>query len=153
MVSGASRDALVGVLGVVIIVGRSRLLLLTLFISVLIDCAPSKSLEPIPKLMLFLLSPFPNKPPRPIPLLDSFMDALSGLFGGLAPFLLEPTVKTSLILAPGETPRLLLSSAILRDLSLLLGSIVAACLGARFEDKDKALVDAGNVVDFWYCGF
>lgn len=67
-------------------------------------------------------------------------------------FLREPTVKTSFILAPGETPRLLLPSDVLSDLPPSLESIVAACWGARFEDRDVALVVVGRVYDFWYCG-
>lgn len=67
-------------------------------------------------------------------------------------FLREPTVKTSFILAPGETPRLLLPFDVLFDLPPSLVSIVAAWWGARFKDEDVVLVVTGRVYDFWYCG-
>ena len=146
VVAGVSRESLVGGLGVVLMAGRSRLLLLALPRSVLLLKKASDSCDPDPMFTVFLLSPVPNNPPRGFPLPEDLADARSGLFGGLVLFFRdEPTAKTSLIRAPGETPRLLLPSGVPRDKSLLMGSAVEACRGARFVDEDVVLCVVGNV--------
>lgn len=145
-VSGASNEALGGVLGAVTIVGISRMLVVGLFGLESNDWTLSDAFEGLPRLTLPHLS-FLNSAPRAFPSVD-FADARSGLFGGLMSFLLDPIVKTSLILAPGETPRLLLPSTALRDLPPSLVSIVAACWGARSEAEDCVLSVGGKVLDF-----
>lgn len=150
-VAGASKEVLVGVLGAVTIVGMSRMLVVGLLGLVSNDWTLSEVFEGLPRLALPHLS-FLNKAPRAFPSVDS-TNPRSGLFGGLTSFFWGPMVKTSLILAPGETPRLLLPSAALRDLPPSLLSIVAACWGARSEVRDCVLAVAGKVSDLWYCGF
>lgn len=150
-VAGASKEVLVGVLGAVTIVGMSRMLVVGLLGLVSNDWTLSEVFEGLPRLALPHLS-FLNKAPRAFPSVDS-TNPRSGLFGGLTSFFWGPMVKTSLILALGETPRLLLPSAALRDLPPSLLSIVAACWGARSEVRDCVLAVAGKVSDLWYCGF
>ena len=60
-------------------------------------------------------------------------------------------MKTSLIFAPGETPRLLFPSATLRVLPSR-ESMVAACCGARFDGKTEEPFGAAKVLDFVYLG-
>lgn len=150
-VSGASSEALVGVFGVVRIAGRSGTLEVGLLVLAFAICVLSRALF-LPALILPLFSLLKNVPnPFPFPMLSVATDALSGLFGGLAFFFLDPIEKTSLILAPGETPLLLLrSSAALRDFPPSLRSIVAACWGARFRDGVLLVAEAENVFDLWY---
>lgn len=124
-VCGGSSEALVGVLGVVTMVGRSRTLAEGLCRFEATDSLLSEALEDLPRLILFLLSLL-NKAWRAFPLPEDITDARSGLFGGLESFFLDPTVNTSFILAPGETPRLLLPSLVLRVLPPSLVSIVGA---------------------------
>lgn len=146
-VSGGSSEALVGVLGVVTIVGISRTLAEGLCKLEATDSLLSEALEDLPKLMLFLLSLL-NKAWRAFPLPEDISDGRSGLFGGLESFFLDPTVNTSFILVPGETPRVLLPSLVLRVLPPSLESIVAAWFGARFVVEDVVLPVTGSVADF-----
>lgn len=141
---GASRPALVGVLGVVTIVGSSLVLEVGLLGLESMDCVLSEAFVDLPKLILPLLSLL-NSAPRAPP---DFTELRSGLFGGLLLSFFAPVLKTSLILAPGETPLLLLPSAVLRVLPPSLVSIVAACWGARFDDKEGVLVVSGSVLLF-----
>lgn len=83
-----------------------------------------------------------------MPLPEDTTDARSGLFGGLESFFLDPTVNTSFILVPGETPRFLLPSRRLSFLSPSLEAIVAALSGARFADDDGVLPFTGSVAAF-----
>lgn len=135
---GATRAILVGVFGVVTMMGKSRVGLLGLES---IDCMLSEAFEDLPKFTLPLLSLL-NNAPRVLP---DFVELRSGLFGGLLLSFFDPMVNTSLILAPGETPRLLLPSAVPRVLPPSLVSIVAAYWGARVELKEGVLVEIGNV--------
>ena len=113
-VSGASIPALEGVCGAVLSAGRSPLLEVVLFEgSVLSDCKLSDAVEPFPKFILLRFM-YPDRPLPLSPLPSMLIFDLLGLFGGLLPFLRDPTVNTSLILAPGETPRLLDRSDVLR---------------------------------------
>lgn len=102
-----------GVFGAVMILGRSPMLAVGLFgLASLV----------LSGFTLPLLS-LPNNAPIPFPFVSESADTRSGLFGGLEFFFLE---KTSLIFAPGETPRLLLPSATPRDRPSLV-SMVEAC--------------------------
>lgn len=127
VVSGASSPALVGVLGDVAIEGNSRTPIYGLFVgSTLIDGGESELPGLFEVLWLFLLVSLLIRSPRAPPSPEGFMEARSGLFGGLAPFFRDPGVKTSFIRAPGETPRLLLPPAALSDVSIFPLSRVAA---------------------------
>lgn len=100
--------------------GRSRELDAVLFDgSVLKDCTLSEALKLVPASAPFRLlesaSPFVS--------LFGVIVTLTGLLGGLSPFLRDPDEKISLILAPGDTPRVLELLEDLSDLSPL--SVVA----------------------------
>lgn len=133
--------------------GSSRLLMLGVFVSDFAGCivdGVSDILEPLLELTLFLFSPVPNKAPNEFPVPDGFVDARSGLLGGLS-FLRDPDVNTSLILVPGDIPRLFLEAAVsagLSNVSLCRESNVVACCGARFVPGGRLLLATGNVVDF-----
>lgn len=152
MVRGASSVEL-GVWGDVITDKSSWLLVLGLFVSEsagrAVEVMP-ESLEPRLERTVFPLSPAPKKAPNVFPLLDGFMDARSGLRGGLS-FFRDPDVKTSLILVPGDIPRPVFEaadSARLSNGSLCRESNVVACCGARFVPVGRLLFAMGNVVDF-----
>lgn len=128
-------------------VGRSRVLSFGLLGLVSIDCVLSEAFEDLPNFILPLLSLL-NSAPRAPPLPRDFKELRSGLFGGLLLFFFDPIANTSLTLAPGETPLLLLPSAVLSVLPPSLVSIVAACWGARLEAREGVLVVVGNVLLF-----
>ena len=102
------------------------------------------------ELTLLLLSPDPNKLPNGFPFPDDFRDARSGLLGGLS-FLRDPDVNTSLILVPGDIPRLFLEAAVsaeVSNVSRCRDSNEVACCGARFVPGGRLLLAMGIVVDF-----
>ena len=89
-----------------------------------------------------------NIPVNALPLLEDFIEALSGLVLGLVPFFLKDGVNTSFILVAGETSRdpLPPASAESNCDSTCDDSNVAACRGARLVSRDVLLAVTGKVV-------
>ena len=108
----------------------------------------SETLEALRELRLL-----ENIPLSVFPVVDDFMEALSGLVLGLAPFFRKDGVKTSFILAAGETSLDLPPpvSAERNCDSPCDASNVAACRDARFVSRDVLLAATGKVVDL-NCG-
>ena len=105
VVNGVWRPALVGVLGVVLIGGRSLATALELLILFRADWEGTPFIcDCRGRLLLFCLS-VATMLPRGSPLSVDITEARSGLWGGLSAFFLELDLKTSLIRLAGETPR------------------------------------------------
>ena len=138
---GVCRDALIGVLGILLSEAMLRFVGSWRSNKSCVGCdsigCTSEDFEALRELKLMLFSPSCSSPPR-FPFSIDFTDAIPGLTGGVVPLSREPLLKTSLILVPGEMLLLEASG----------DSSVEACLGARFIVELVALPDTGNVADF-----
>lgn len=137
VVSGVSRPGLIGARGTVLIGGSSFAAELGFEVSLGGDRGGFEGTCESFRTLLFCRSAtsmLPNVFPLPV----ETIEALSGLTGGLSALFLDLDLKTSLIRAPGETPRpSLVDSASFVSIEMLGGTcpIVAACCGPRLDGK------------------
>ena len=107
IVSGVPSPGLAGVFGVIIILGGSRppVSVLLVGLATLLEGTVAETSDPSITLILFALLPFLGNSKRLLQTSDACDERL-GLFGGLPGLLRDVPVRTSLILAPGDIPRL-----------------------------------------------
>lgn len=150
--SGVSRPGLTGVRGTVLIGGSSFVAVLSFGVSFGIDwdgfegaCESFRT--------LLLCRSATSMLPKVFPLPAETIEALSGLTGGLSALFLDLDLKTSLMRAPGETPRPSLvdsASFASREISGGICPIVAACCGTTLDGKEGSSGGLEKVAALWY---